>query len=317
MMITTKGQARFHERFPSGHLRNTGGSTMSFGNENFHSTSGGICPVTLSNGNKRLASCREELELSWFSSSDFPSGACAGYDGGGKRRRTQGFCRMVSGDSSKTDVGKFRITPTNRSGTANDFMDDNTPSSRVVKAGWYYGSVDSQGLRHGRGKTEHDDGTEFEGLYVYDTMEGMGRFKFVTERQLVPVPNTSMGCVHIHRVIEKSFEGNFSNDKPRGKGIHITKITDSVPQGTCGHNGWSGQVKSIEVIYDVGYHNSEGTPIGEGVRFSYCKKEDDMAWEEECIRLFNGKSVNVRLTRNYGEWLCECLQIQPPVTPSW
>lgn len=213
-------------------------------------------------------------------------------------------------------VGKFRITATNRPSTVDDSINVSVPSSREVRAGWYYGPVDSQGLRHGRGKTEHDDGTEFEGLYVYDTMEGMGRFKFVTERQLVPVSNTSMGSVHVHRVIEKSFEGNFSNDKPQGKGIYTTKITDSVPQGTCGHNGWSGQIKSVEVIYDVGFHNSEGTPIGEGIRFSYRKKEDDMAWEELCVRLVNGKTVHIHVSRNYGEWFCECLQIQPPVPPS-
>jgi len=41
-----------------------------------------------------------------------------------------------------------------------------------IKAGWYEGEVNGHGARHGRGITRNDDGTEYEGPYCNDIMEG-------------------------------------------------------------------------------------------------------------------------------------------------
>ena len=46
-----------------------------------------------------------------------------------------------------------------------------------IKAGWYDGEVDGNGARHGQGITRNDDGTEYEGPYDKDIMEGSdGRY---------------------------------------------------------------------------------------------------------------------------------------------
>ena len=46
-----------------------------------------------------------------------------------------------------------------------------------IKAGWYEGEMDRNGARHGQGITRNDDGTEYEGPYDKDIMEGSdGRY---------------------------------------------------------------------------------------------------------------------------------------------
>ena len=220
-------------------------------------------------------------------------------------------------------VKGIRISASNRPPKQNDSTNHLKPSqsqsnglTHPVKTGWYEGEVDVLGNRHGKGITKHDDGTEYEGLYVNDVMEGWGRYKFVTLRQLVSNPLFSHKSSQLHRHVERSFEGIFHNDKPSGVGKLLTKTTDFVPQETS--QGWDSSgvdIKFIEIVHDVGYHK-DGRAIGEGVRFIFLKTEMKNCWDESCFRLVNGECSNLRVAHDYAEWVCNCLGTDAPAPPA-
>jgi len=230
-----------------------------------------------------------------------------------------------------------RISPDNRpafamivdsttSTTVGSKTNNNNASSLAnrrppIKAGWYTGTLSVNGHRHGHGTTKHDDGTSYTGPYVNDHMDGYGTYTFTTTRHLVP--NPKMNGNSLHRVIEKSFEGNFSNDAPLGKGIVVTKSVDSLP--VCGSVvGWAAQnytvpsnIQHVEVIHDVGMHNSEGVAVGEGVRVVYTASYTDRGsvLQQECFRLLNGK-ITMKVALDYASWVCSCMGMEVPSPPS-
>ena len=148
---------------------------------------------------KRLASCREELERSWEGVTNVPLRHCISNDndimgmtsddeddgnlhmhGRAKRRRTispnnngdnSSNYMMEEDDDCRTQplTKSLRISPSNRPRL----------TSVPIKAGWYEGEVDEFGNRHGMGITKNDDGTEYEGTYYKDIMEGNGRYVVV------------------------------------------------------------------------------------------------------------------------------------------
>ncbi len=192
-----------------------------------------------------------------------------------------------------------------------------------IKAGWYTGILSVNGHRHGHGTTKHDDGTSYTGPYVNDQMEGYGTYTFSTTRHLVP--NPKMNGNSLHRVIERSFEGNFSKDAPLGKGIVVTKSVDSLP--VCGGGrdfGWTTQnymvpsnIQQVEVLHDVGMHNAEGVAVGEGVRIVYLASYTDRGstLQQECFRLLNGK-ITMKVALDYATWVCSCMGMEVPGPPS-
>lgn len=193
----------------------------------------------------------------------------------------------------------------------------------IIKAGWYTGTLSINGHRHGHGTTKHDDGTSYTGPYLNDLMDGYGTYTFTTTRHLVP--NPKMNGNSLHRVIEKSFEGNFTQDAPLGKGIVITKIVDSLP--VCGSSVgyWASSsanytipsnIQQMEVIHDVGMHNSEGVAVGEGVRVTYLASYTDSGsvLQQECFRLLNGK-VTMKVALDYAKWVCSCMGMDVPSPP--
>mmetsp|Transcript_5846 Transcript_5846/g.13336 ORF Transcript_5846/g.13336 Transcript_5846/m.13336 type:complete len:308 (+) Transcript_5846:424-1347(+) len=301
MMITTKGGARFHSNtfasgLPSAATAQVIGKATS--------------PNSI-HGTKRLASCREELEQSWQGGTqDFHCVSNYGaseddvvYGSGRiKRRRT-----LQPSDSNEdmmdcSFVKGNRISPSNRPTHVH-----NTESQ--VKAGWYEGEVDTLGARHGKGITKHDDGTEYEGPYVKDIMEGpQGRYKFPTTRHLIPNPRHNGS--HLHRQIEKSFEGNFKNNVPHGVGMIITKTVDCAPQvlGSAPLD-----IRSMEVMHDVGMHKNSA--VGEGVRIIYSTTNVDgrSTLEKTCYRLMNGETTNLKLAHDYAAWILQCMGVKFPL----
>mmetsp|Transcript_5257 Transcript_5257/g.8073 ORF Transcript_5257/g.8073 Transcript_5257/m.8073 type:complete len:408 (-) Transcript_5257:1085-2308(-) len=250
----------------------------------------------------------------------------------------EGFCKDV------------RISPDNRPSfamvvdsmaTADNSNDDGASSPAAaaaaarnninrppIKTGWYTGILSVNGNRHGHGTTKHDDGTSYTGPYVNDHMEGHGTYTFSTTRHLVPNPKMN-GNSSLHRVIERSFEGNFSNDAPLGKGIVVTKSVDSLPVCCAGSGndfGWSttqnytvpSNIQQVEVLHDVGMHNSEGVAVGEGVRIVYLATYTDRGssvLQQECFRLLNGK-ITMKVALDYASWVCSCMGMEVPGPPS-
>ena len=231
-------------------------------------------------------------------------------------------------DNSDERHEYVRISPDNRPPFAmitDPTAASDTSSSRnnrpPIKAGWYTGTLSVNGHRHGHGKTKHDDGTSYTGPYVNDAMNGYGTYTFTTTRHLVP--NPKMNGNSLHRVIEKSYEGTFNDDAPLGKGIMITKTVDSLP--FCGGVvGWTAKnysvpsnIQQVEVIHDVGMHNSEGVAVGEGVRIVYAGSSTDNGIElqQECFRLHNGK-VTMKVALDYASWVCSCMGMEVPSPPN-
>lgn len=319
-MIATKGAARFHSSgfAPPRQPSSAATAPMVIG-------SGNQPPTNPIHGTKRLASCREELERSWqqgtgptnqelhyisnaSSSEDFV-GDCSSRV---KRRRTlqyqssNNYSNDDNDDTMMTD-GSFvrgtRISPFNRPPT-----NPSTTHSQV-KAGWYEGEV-AQGNRHGRGITKHDDGTEYEGPYVNDIMEGpSGRYQFITTRHLVPNPRQNGST--LHRQIEKSFVGTFQSDTPSGVGMVITKIVDCAPQALCGPTSPL-DIRFREVMYDVGMHKNNA--VGEGVRIVYTTTnvEGRSTLAQNCFRMQNGEITPMRLALDYAQWMCSCMGVPFP-----
>lgn len=323
-----------------------------------HSKSNGIAPVSHSaaatmsvmsgsptqaapnlnsmHGTKRLASCREELERSWQGGATSPSRQylhSISNDGSGsgleedslenssraKRRRTAE--PNYNNDDSMMEcsfVGSTRISPHNRPQDMNQ-QPRATPRPQV-KAGWYEGGVDAHGNRHGKGKTKHDDGSEFDGTYVHDVMEGPnGRYKFATTQHLVP--NPAQNGSSLHRQVEKSFEGTFENDMPEGVGMIITKTVDCSPQVL---GSTPVDVRFMEVMYDVGMHkkHTEGRAVGEGVRIIYSTTNVDgrSSLGLDCFRLSNGENTHgehsMRVAKEYATWMLQCMNVGFPAPPS-
>lgn len=159
----------------------------------------GTVPINITNNNhggtKRLASCREELERSWEGVAA-PLRHCISND-------NDNIMGMMTSDD-EDDYGnlmhgraKRRRTISPNNGDNNYMMEEDdchpqplinkslriSPSNRPrltsvpIKAGWYEGEVDEFGNRHGMGITRNDDGTEYEGPYYKDVMEGSnGRY---------------------------------------------------------------------------------------------------------------------------------------------
>ena len=162
----------------------------------------GTVPNNITNGNnhggtKRLASCREELERSWEGVAA-PLRHCISND-------NNDIMGMMTSDD-EDDYGNLMhgrakrrrtISPNNGDNNNNYMMEEDdchpqplinksmriSPSNRPrltsvpIKAGWYEGEVDEFGNRHGMGITRNDDGTEYEGPYYRDVMEGSnGRY---------------------------------------------------------------------------------------------------------------------------------------------
>ncbi|KAL7530759.1 hypothetical protein ACHAWF_003500 [Thalassiosira exigua] len=275
-----------------------------------------------SHGTKRLASCREELERSW-QGANFPcvsdgDSFSLGDEGRAKRRRTLAPSSSSASTDDEAMDGSFvkgtRISPTNRPPRApRPASDESRP--KEVKAGWYEGEVDALGNRHGRGVTKHDDGTEYEGPYVRDVMEGPGgRYQFVTTLRIVP--DLPWNGSHLHRRIEKSFVGSFRDDMPHGVGMFVTKTVDCAPQ-VLGSKPLD--VRFMEVVYDVGVHKGpSGKAVGEGMRIiytaTYAKGKSSL--EETCYRLYGGEVTSTKVAHGYAAWMLQCMDLDYPVPPS-
>eukprot|EP00804_Cyclotella_cryptica_P004068 CCRYP_015444-RA/>CCRYP_015444-RA protein AED:0.57 eAED:0.43 QI:0/0/0/0.5/1/1/2/0/381 len=293
-----------------------------------------MATTTSSNqGLKRLASSREELERSWHSSAVLLhsiSGSRDSLDDEAppaertfKRQRTlDSTVNAMTGVSTTPTpapeysslVDRMRIRPDNR--PPPHPTKDDTSHRPPPKAGWYHGHLDAMGNRHGIGHTLHDDGTEYDGTYVHDVMEGWGRYKFTTVQQLVSFPQGGKGGVSsttLHRVTERVFEGVFEGGTPRGRGVMISTVVDSLPPScvaavTSMTDGM--EVQYVKVVYDVGYYREDGRAVGEGARFTYSKSTSMNEWEEVCTRTWNGECSGVKVGRSYGEWVCDCLNLQ-------
>lgn len=256
-------------------------------------------------GMKRLASCREELELSWGTRSNDLRCVSTEDDSPETNRRAKRRKSCVF-ESSK------RILP-----WTSQIQQQQQASGRPpVKAGWYTGEVDVMGHRHGKGTTKHDDGTEYEGAYFEDLMAGpSGRYKFATTQHLVPNPRHNGS--QLHRQIEKTFLGSFTGDIPHGPGMIVTKTTDYAPQvlGSTPVN-----IYSMEIMYDAGMHTEKavGKAVGEGVRIVYTSSKfgSSSALEQVCFRLMDGNSTNLQVAPSYARWMLQCMNLQFPSPPS-
>eukprot|EP00579_Thalassiosira_antarctica_P001276 CAMPEP_0201867498 /NCGR_PEP_ID=MMETSP0902-20130614/1699_1 /ASSEMBLY_ACC=CAM_ASM_000551 /TAXON_ID=420261 /ORGANISM="Thalassiosira antarctica, Strain CCMP982" /LENGTH=320 /DNA_ID=CAMNT_0048392653 /DNA_START=375 /DNA_END=1337 /DNA_ORIENTATION=+ len=318
MMITnpSKEGARFHSNgfAPAGHP--SAATTQVIG-----------APNSMHGTKRGLASCREELERSWQGVTQPQQFLrCVTNDVVGssymedslesnsrvKRRKT--LQSNYSNDDIMMEssfVGGKRISPFNRPQV--QVQQPQALMRSQVKAGWYEGEVDAPGNRHGKGITKHDDGTEYEGIYVNDVMEGSnGRYKFATTRHLVPNPRHNGS--HLHRQIETSFEGSFKNDVPTGVGMIITKTVDCAPQAL---GSTPVDVRFMEVMYDVGMHNEEveGKAVGEGVRIIYTTTNIDgrSTLEKNCFRLNSGENTNMRVAAGYAAWMLQAMNVDFPV----
>lgn len=291
----------------------------------------GIEPTAPNHSLKRLASCREELERSWQQGGNGAASAttqelhhCVSSDGGisddafetprTKRRRT--FRPQVSSDdhdmmTMECASSQARIVRQHRISTA-------ARNNLQVKAGWYEGEIDALGNRHGLGTTKHDDGTEYQGPYSKDAMEGPnGTYKFVPERHLVPNPRHN--GTHLQRQIEKSFVGSFKSDYPDGAGMIVTKTIDCAPQVL---SSAPLEVFHMEVVYDMGMHNfkSKGEAVGEGVRVIYSVTASAIGRRAPlamtCFRLNGGESTNMKVAPGYAAWMVQCMGMELPEAPT-
>lgn len=246
-------------------------------------------------GMKRLASCREELEQSWGTHN---YSLCPESHRRAKRRKS---CVVEN-----SFVQGKRISPWSGQ------IQQQASTRPQVKAGWYTGEVDVRGNRHGKGTTKHDDGTEYEGVYFEDIMEGpCGRYKFMTTQHVVP--NAHHNGSHLHRQVEKSFEGTFKDDVPHGHGMIITKTVDCAPQVL---GPMPVDVRFMEVTYDAGMHT--GNAVGEGVRIVYTttKCGGRSSLEMSCFRLMNGEKTNMLVAPGYATWMLQCMNLEFPSPPS-
>jgi len=256
-------------------------------------------------GMKRLASCREELELSWGAQSNDLRCVSTEDDSPETNRRVKRRKSCVF-ESSK------RILP-----WSSQIQQQQQASARPqVKAGWYTGEVDVLGNRHGKGTTKHDDGTEYEGAYFEDLMDGpSARYKFVTTQHLVPNPRHNGS--QLHRQIEKSFLGSFKGDRPDGPCMIVTKTTDCAPQvlGSTPIN-----IYFMEIMYDAGMHAEKevGKAVGEGVRIVYTTSNcgSSSTLEQVCFRLMDGNSTNLQVAPSYARWMLQCMNLQFPSPPT-
>mmetsp|Transcript_39433 Transcript_39433/g.94845 ORF Transcript_39433/g.94845 Transcript_39433/m.94845 type:complete len:305 (-) Transcript_39433:413-1327(-) len=299
-MITTKGAARFHSN----------GFFLSHPSSAKAQAEKPTAAISM-HGRKRLASCRDELERSWQ---------------GGSSTSRDFYC-ISSSESSDDNTGGGSIAKRRKTIKSNYSNDDdmidcsfargvricqsNRPPSRpetgsLVKAGWYEGEVNALGLRHGKGVTKHDDGTEYEGCYVNDIMCGEGWYKFVTTKHMVPNPHQHGS--HLHRQVEKSFKGAFKEDVPHRAGMVITKTVDWAPLVL----GSAFDVRFREVVYDVGMHQNKA--VGEGVRIIYTTTNVDgrSTLEKSCYRLHNGESTTMKVAPDYAAWMVGCMGLDFP-----
>ncbi len=320
------------------------GASMSFQSDGQSQPAINISNVNPFCGRKRLASCREELEQSWRGIGCGGGGVgvqmlnnlrCISYDGPVADNDDEDETMMISGseNSSRVKRRKTLLDMDDNSMTATPTKDESCsfvrghrisstycrPPRRVagtqVKAGWYEGSIDAFGNRHGRGVTRHDDGSEYEGPYVDDVMEGVGKYKFITEYRLVP--DTCRYGSTLHRQIEKSFEGNFEKNEPHGAGVFVTQTVDCAPQ-VLGSDPPLLKIRFMEVVYDVGMYKNT-TAVGEGVRIIYSATNIDgrSTLEKCCYRLMNGENTKLKVANDYATWVCHCLGMADIPVPSF
>lgn len=309
-------------------------NNVSDNNNNF----GALTSAPTMNNNsstKRLASTREDLEKSWQlvpqddnTVHNFVRGPslrhCISND------NDLGMTSEEDESYNESRVKRRRTIPATQSNYDNIMMDEGvsllatnkpiriSPSSRPrqtdvpIKAGWYEGDIDTDGARHGRGVTKNDDGTEYDGPYVRDVMEGSnGRYQFVTTRHLVPNPEYNGS--HLHRHVEKSFVGTFKQDVPTGVGMYVTKTVDCAPQVLGGHPL---DIRYMEFVYDVGMHKN--VAVGEGIRVIYqtTNANGRSTLEMNCYRLDGGETTNTQVASDYAKWIFQCMNIDFPPPPS-
>lgn len=334
-MITTKGAARFHS---DGYVAAPQASPAVGASQLFGDAAMVVAPASSSSGGiKRLASSREELEMSWQGlgtappatrqglrhcissdgaySSDAPSEDDWGYcDRSSKRQRRANYASASDDDanmmgtegSSGGSDGAFFVTGVRIACT-------NRPDrNSQVKAGWYEGQLDALGNRSGRGITKHDDGTEYDGTYANDLMDGPGTYKFVTYNSFVTNPHSAGS--NLHRLTEKSFVGTFEKDEPRGAGMIITRTVDTAPQVL---GSTPPDIKYVEVVYDVGMYRKDA--VGEGVRIIYATTNHGgrSTLEKTCYRLISGENTNVKVAPDYAAWIVQCMGLEFPYPASF
>ena len=278
-------------------------------------------PGTPAAGKRRLCSSLEELERSWAAGPgrdpaplrDRHLNNCAtsGGDGGGercpghgpgngraKRRRTV-EPDDGGGDAMAVDAGAsaarfpVRITADRPDGTRD-------------KPGWYEGHLDATGRRHGRGVTKFDDGTQYEGGYAADKMDGFGRYTFLVpalERSVVvPDPSVPGGALRRQQVVN-AFEGKFSGGRPNGGGMVVTRTVET-----------SSLFRSEVSTYKVGYFRDESI-TGEGLHFVYTNtSRDGVSTLERKINRTIGGEVGVMVAPGACPFDISplCLWAKPP-----
>ena len=276
-------------------------SASSFSGPARFSGSAPLCPAGGAGapiaGKRRLCSSLEELERSWkapghdhapprgrhlvTSGSNDGEEQCLGFeDDRTKRRRTVEPDDCADDEMAEdiaigtTSVVRFpvRITADRPDGTKD-------------KPGWYEGNMDARGNRQGRGMTKFDDGTQYEGEYVGDKMEGFGRYTFLVPTLegavVVPDPSVPGGALRRQQVMN-FFEGKFSGGHPNGGGMVVTRTVET-----------SSLVRSEVSTYKVGYFRNESI-TGEGLRFVYMNTiRDGVSTLERTINRTIGGEVGV------------------------
>ncbi|KAL3805306.1 hypothetical protein HJC23_009013 [Cyclotella cryptica] len=132
-----------------------------------------------------------------------------------------------------------------------------------VPGGEYYGQVNNNGQKHGRGKMIYDNGNEYEGTWVNNKRDGNGTTKYASGNMYV---------------------GSWKEGKRHGFGVFHIKKTGDVYRGN-----WERGLKSGPGVYeyadgeiDVSVYR-EDIRIGEGVRWN--------ASRSKASRLVDGQLV--------------------------
>lgn len=230
---------------------------------------------------KRLASCREELERSWRGN------GCGGVGDDDVMMPMSNNLRCISYDGPSL------------------FQTNVNHDENEVTMVTSFGS-DNSGRVKRRKTMQQDD----------DCVDDKPLMPSTTEHRLVPDPNRP--GFTLHRQIEKTFEGIFEKDEPRGAGMLVTKTVDCAPQ-VLGSVPPMFDIRFMEVVYDVGMYKNT-TTVGEGVRIIYSTTNIDgrrSAMEMTCYRLMNGENTHLKVANDYATWVCHCLGMASIPVPSF